>query len=160
VLSEAGEFDLLALGRAGGPLREARRRSATHSVTEQARCSVLLLQKGPLAARPVVAIYEGAERPLAVGQTLSRVYAGRFVVLAVGRDEAAAAALERDAATWLANRSLSGEVHRLVGAEAPRVAEALRELSAGIVVLDRHGGLAPQIEPVLSETDCSVLVLK
>jgi hypothetical protein len=160
VLSEAGEFDLLALGRAGGPLREARRRSATHSVTEQARCSVLLLQKGPLAARPVVAIYEGAERPLAVGQALSRVYASRFIVLAVGRDQEAAAALDREASAWLDRQGVKGEVHRLAGVEASQVAEALREQSAGIVVLDRHGGLAPQIEPVLSETDCSVLVLK
>ncbi len=160
VLSEAGEFDLLALGRPGGPLREARRHSATHSVTEQARCSVLLLQKGPLARRPVVVVFEGSERALAVGRTLSRVYGCRLLVLAAGPDAAAAAKLEAEAAAWLARHDTIGEVDPLAGPEPEALGEALRARYAGIVVLDRQGALTPRLEPVLSDIDCSVLVLK
>lgn len=160
VLSEAGESDLLALGGAGGPLRAARLRSTTHSVTERARCSVLLLRKGPLARRPVVVIFEGAERALAVGRALARVYGCQLVVLAVGRDATAAEALEEKAAAWLARHETIGEVDPLAAPEPEAIGEGLRARYAGIVVLDRQGALTPRLEPVLSEADCSVLVLK
>jgi nucleotide-binding universal stress UspA family protein len=157
LLLQVQDFDLLALGKAGSPMREARLRAETRRVTEQARCSVLLLHRAVRPNRPVVVIYEGAERPLALGQSLSRVYGSPLVVLALGRDTKTAESLERGAAKWLGGK---GAVHRLAGAEAAQVAKALHELSASVVVLDRHGSLAPQIESVLGETDCSVLVLK
>jgi hypothetical protein len=157
LLSQVQDFDLLALGKAGAPTREARLRAETLRVTEQARCSVLLLHRAARPNRPVVVIYEGAERPLALGQDLARVYGSPLVVLALGQDAKTAESLERDAAEWLGGK---GAVQRLIGAEPAVVEKTLRELSASVVVLDRHGSLAPRIEPLLGETDCSVLVLK
>ncbi len=118
---------------------------------------MLLLHRAVRPNRPVVAIYEGDERPLALGRSLSRVYGSPLVVLALGPDAEAAQALERDAVQRLGGAAV---VHRLAGAEPAEVAKALGELSASVVVLDRRGSLAPQIEPLLGETDCSVLVLK
>lgn len=157
LLSQVEDFDLLALGKAGAPRREARLSAETRRVTEQARCSVLLLHRAARPNRPVVALYEGDERPLGVGRSLARVYGSPLVVLALGADAEAAQALERDAVQRLGG---TAAVHRLAGAQPAEVARALGELSASIVVLDRHGSLASQIEPLLGETDCSVLVLR
>ena len=147
-------------GKAGGPMREARLRSASQSVTERTRCSVLMLRKGPLARRPVVVIFEGSERALAVGRALARVYGCLLLVLAAGADAAAAAKLEAEAAAWLDRHETLGEVDPLADPEPEELGETLRARYAGIVVLDRQGALTPRLEPVLGKTDCSVLVLK
>jgi hypothetical protein len=160
LLVEARDFDLVALGKAGGPVRAARMRSASRSVTERAGCSLLLLRRGPLARRPVVVIFEGAARALALGRTLARVYGCRLLVLAVGGDAAAAEALEAEAAAWLARHDTIGEVDPLADPAPEAIDETLRARYAGIVVLDRQGAMTPRLEPLLSEADCSVLVLK
>ncbi|MEE9209398.1 MAG: universal stress protein, partial [Kiloniellales bacterium] len=100
VLAEARRYDLLALGPPGREVRRAPVTVARRAVAEQAPCSVLLLQGGGAAGRPVVVIYDGSERSLALGERLARITERPLLVLAVAENEDGVSDLVRRAKDW------------------------------------------------------------
>jgi hypothetical protein len=162
VLSQARSHDLLALGRPRRARQGARPAEALRRMTAEAVCSILLLQRGETRARPVVVLYEGAERSLAVGYTLARAEARAFRIVALGDSEAVVAERAAAAAAWLERLGRRGTVHGLVSTEPAEVRAALRGQSPGAVVLDCRGTVAPrlELEELADQLGCSVLALR
>ena len=165
VLAEARGGDVLVLGASGGMQKHVRAGAGLRRMTAEAPCSILHLKGRELAARPVVVLYEGAERVLAVGLELARGQGRDLRVLAVGADRKTVAVLKRRASAWLAERNDTGEVAGLVGGLASEdtldIRQALRGGAPGVVVLDRRSALAPRLDAqgISDELDCSVFAL-
>ena len=161
ILAEVRSHDLLALGTPGKAVRRARLAVASRALAERAPCSVLLMQAGG-AERPVAVIYDGSERALATGERLARIYGRPLHVLALGDSEAAAAALQVEAATWLERHRGGARVDRHVVDSAAEICEALKRRHPGMLVLDPEGALVGKfgLETLLGELKCSVLVLR
>ena len=162
ILAEVRSHDLLALGTPGKAVRRARLAAASRAVAERAPCSVLLMQAAGGAERPVAVIYDGSERALATGERLARIYGRPLHVLALGDSEAAAAALQEEAATWLERHRGGARVDRRVVDSAAEICEALKRRHPGMLVLDPEGTLVGKfgLETLLGELKCSVLVLR
>lgn len=162
ILAEARSDDLLALGTPGKAVRRARLAAASRAVAERAPCSVLLMQAAGGADRPVAVIYDGSERALVTGERLARIYGRPLNVLAVGDSEAAAAALQAAAATWLERHRGGARVDPRVVDSAAEICEALKRRHPGMLVLDPEGALVGKfgLDTLLGELKCSVLVLR
>ncbi len=162
VLAEVRSHDLLALGTPGKAVRRAHLAAASRAVAERAPCSVLLMQAAGGGERPVAVIYDGSERALTTGERLARIYGRPLHVLAVGDSEAAAAALQAAAATWLERHRGGARVDRRVVDSAAEICEALKRRHPGMLVLDPEGTLVGKfgLETLLGELRCSVLVLR
>jgi nucleotide-binding universal stress UspA family protein len=163
ILAQVRSHDLLALGTPGKAVRRARLAAASRALAERAPCSVLLMQAaGGGADRPVAVIYDGSERALATGERLARIYGRPLHVLALGDSEAAAAALQEEAAAWLERHRGGARVDRHVVDSAAEICEALKRRHPGMLVLDPDGALVGKfgLEALLGELKCSVLVLR
>lgn len=162
ILAEVRSHDLLALGTPGKAVRRARLAAASRALAERAPCSVLLMQAAGGADRPVAVIYDGSERALATGERLARIYGRPLHVLALGDSEAAAAALQEEAAAWLERHRGGARVDRHVVDSAAEICEALKRRHPGMLVLDPEGALVGKfgLETLLGELKCSVLVLR
>jgi hypothetical protein len=160
VLTEARRADLLALGPSGRAVRQARVTVAGCAVAARASCSVLLLQGVGVGVRPVVVVYDGAERTLVLGERLARIYQRPLLVLAVAESEAAAAELAARARDWQRRRHGRARVIEAVGESAAELRAALEAQHPGILVLDAQRGLAARfgLEVLLGELRCSVFV--
>lgn len=158
LLALAGESDLLAYRTD----RRSRRARETHSaklVAAQARCSVFLIERRPAAGRPVVVLFEAAEPAVAVGHALAGINNIGLAVLALGADHDAAEAAAAAARAALPEDRRNSDVVALPGADAGRIAAALEDRHAGIVIFERRGAFASAIEQALDSIDCSVLVV-
>ena len=131
-------------------------------MTAEAACSVLLLQRQDTRARPVVVLFEGSERSLAVGQTLAQAEARALRIVALADSEVVVAERVAVAAAWLERLEHRGTVHGLVSAEPAEVRAALLGQSPGAVVLDCRGTVAPrlELEELADDLGCSVLALR
>jgi hypothetical protein len=141
-------------------VRRARVTVAGCTVAARASCSVLLLQDVGPGVRPVVVVYDGAERTLDLGERLARIYQRPLLVLAVAENEAGAAELAARARDWLRPRHGRVRVSEAVGESAAELRAALEAQHPGILVLDAQSGLAARfgLEALLGELRCSVFV--
>lgn len=162
VRAEARGHDLLALDRSPGARRGSRPAEALSRVAAEATCSVLLLRRGGLARRPVVAVHAGSGRALAVGLALAHAHGRALHVLALGDSEAAARGLAEAAKIYLADNAATGALRWLASRDPGEIRAALRGESPGAVVLDRAGDGMPAIdaETLAEELDCSILDLR
>jgi hypothetical protein len=160
VLAEAGRADLVALGPSGRAVRQARVTVAGCAVAARAICPVLLVQGVGAGVRPVVAVYDGSERTLVLGERLARIYQRPLLVLAVAESETAAAELAARARDWQGQRHGRARVIEAVGESAAELRAALESQHPGILVLDAQSGLAARfgLEALLGELRCSVFV--
>jgi nucleotide-binding universal stress UspA family protein len=157
LLSQTGERDLLAV-ETDRRLRRSRGAVAAQHVAEHARCSVLLMRRRAYGRRPVAVLFEGAEPALAVGRSVARIYHADLAVLALG--EQAVAAESRDPLrAILEGESPHARLERLTDPTAEGVAEALRRIAPGVVVVQRRGAFAAAIKSALEQLDCSVLMV-
>ncbi len=162
VLAEARRYDLLALGPPGREVRRAPVTVARRAVAEQAPCSVLLLQGGGAAGRPVVVIYDGSERSLALGERLARITERPLLVLAVAENEDGVSDLVRRAKDWERRHHGRARVLGAVGENADEICDALKAQRPGILVLDPESESVRRcgFETMLGELKCSVFVLR
>ena len=158
LLAEATEHDVLAFTSAG-LLRRALAGADAPPDAGRRAVSLYLARRRSLPGRPVVVLYQSAEEALAVGRALAKRGGGALVVLALGRDAEAAAALEGAAKRALAGGDAPAEVKALVEPDAAGLVEAIAAERPGVVVFDRGGSMATRIERVLDTTVCSTLVL-
>ena len=163
VVAEAGDFDLVALGRTSRPaVRTAPLGATARRTAMAASCSVLVSRGGQRAGCPLLALYEGGTRALPLTAELSRVFACSLIVGVLAETPERAAALEAEAETWLRESGLSGRVERLDTGEAAAIHDLVRRRDAGLLVVDQRGPLASKLnlEGLLETQDVPVLVLR
>ena len=114
-----------------------------------------------LRHRPVMVLYEGAARALAMGAELAGLHGCPLEVLAVGADDAAAKATEAEAAAWLAEHGVAATVHGHAGHDAGAIYALLSERSPNAVIVDRQGALGRliDVEEALERPTASVFVV-
>ena len=161
LLAETGECELLALGTVGRPSPGNRVGGTARRIASGALCPVMVMRGEGGRARPVVVLYEGAERALDLGVELAELHGSPLEVLAAGEDAEAATAAEKSAAEWLARRGVAGAVHGLAGAGAEAVYELLGGRAPNALVIDRRGGVGREIDVVkaLERSAASVLIV-
>lgn len=163
VVAEAGDFDLVALGRTSRPaVRTAPLGATARRTAMAASCSVLVSRGGQRAGCPLLALYEGGTRALPLTAELSRVFACSLIVGVLAETPERAAALEAEAETWLRESGLRGRVERLDRAEADAIHDLIKRRDAGLLVVDQRGPLASKLnlEGLLETQDVPVLVLR
>jgi nucleotide-binding universal stress UspA family protein len=162
VLAELQADDMVALISAGREIGRARAGVSARAVAERAPCSVLLLNVEGRGRRPVVVVYEGSPRTLAVAETLARCDGSPLGVVAAGGSPEASRRLAADASRWLAGRGLAADVRGLDGGDPGALRDALRDLAPRGLVLDGAGELARalDVEALLRELPCSVVIVR
>ncbi|MDJ0942327.1 MAG: universal stress protein [Kiloniellales bacterium] len=163
VVAEAGDFDLVALGRTSRPaVRTAPLGATARRTAMAASCSVLVSRSGKRAGCPLVALYEGGARALPLTAQLARVFACSLIVGVLADTPERAAALEGEAATWLREAGLRGRVERLDAAEAAAIHDLVQRRDAGLLVVDQRGPLASKLdlEGLLETQEVPVLLLR
>ena len=163
VVAEAGDFDLVALGRTSRPaVRTAPLGATARRTALAASCSVLVSRSGKQAGCPLVALYEGGTRALPLTAQLSRVFACSLIVAILAETPERAAALEEEATTWLREAGLHGQVERLDAAEAVAIHDLVQRRDAGLLVVDQRGPLAARLdlEGLLEAQEVPVLLLR
>ncbi len=163
VVAEAGDFDLVALGRTSRPaVRTAPLGATARRTAMAASCSVLVSRGGQRAGCPLLTLYEGGTRALPLTAELSRVFACSLIVGVLAETPERAAALEAEAETWLRESGLRGRVERLDTAEAAAIHDLVKRRDAGLLVVDQRGPLASKLnlEGLLETQDVPVLVLR
>ncbi len=163
VVAEAGDFDLVALGRTSRPaVRTAPLGATARRTAMAASCSVLVSRSGKRAGCPLVALYEGGTRALPLTAELARVFACALIVGVLAETPERAAALEDEAKTWLQQAGLRGQVERLDAAEAAAIHDLVQRRDAGLLVVDQRGPLASKLdlEALLESQEVPVLLLR
>ncbi len=162
VLSEARGFDLMALGASGEAMRRAGV-EMTSGLMAMSAPGALLLARGPgCSSGPLVALYDGSDRVLALARRMAAIQRRRLIVVAVGANEGEAAARQVLAADWLRQAGLRGSVRKLVMDRQESMSEALGREYPGVLLVDRRGPISAQLslETLVREAACSVLILK
>jgi nucleotide-binding universal stress UspA family protein len=162
VLTEARACNLLALGASGEVMRRARVEIANGLMAMQTPEAVLLTHGRGRPTGPVVVLYDGSARALALGLRLAGIERRRLVVAAVGATEAEAVERQQGAAAWLMRHDQRATIRRIVIDEPQAACGALRREYPGMLVVDRRGPLSGQIpvDALLKETGCSIFLLK
>ena len=158
LLAEATERDVVAFSSAG-ILRRARAVAMAPPAPGRRSISLYLARRRGQPGRPVVVLYQGAMESLDVGRALAKLWSSPLVVLALGQDAKAAAALQASARQALAGGDSPDVVKALEGPDAAGLVEALAAERPGVVVFDRRGPSAAGIEQILETAGCSTLVL-
>ena len=161
LLAEAGDCELLALGTVGRRSAGARIGGTARRIARSAKCSVMVMRCEGLRHRPVIVLYEGAARALAMGAELADMHSCPLEVLAVGADDAAAQAAEAEAADWLAEHDVAATVHGHAGHDAQAIYALLSDRSPNAIIVDRQGALGRLIDvaEALERPTASVFVV-
>ncbi len=163
VVAEAGDFDLVALGRTSRPaVRTAPLGTTARRTVLAASCSVLVSRSGKRPGCPLVALYEGGARALPLTAELSRVFACSLIVGILAETPEHADALENEAKAWLQQAGLRGQVERLDANEAAAIHDLVQRRDAGLLVVDQRGQLASKLdlEGLLESQEVPVLLLR
>ena len=153
--AEAGGSDLIALGTVARPSGALRIGETARVMTRRGVCPVLVMRGPGQAVGPVLVVYGGSARALALGAELARNLDVALALLTV--DEAQRA----EAEGWARRAGVETAVERIGdGTPADVVAEIDRR-GAGLVVLDRTGAPGAEIEAerILAGTAGAVVVV-
>lgn len=157
--AEARQGDLIAMGVVARPTGTARIGAAARSLCRGLVCPVLVMRGPAGGERPVLVVFDGSTRALAMGAELAGLLDARFEILITEE------AQREPAQAWLDERGLGAAIERLAdggtGKVLAKVLEELRGRPARLVVLDRSGHLGSQIEAesLLLDPDKAVVVL-
>jgi len=152
------EGDLLALA-SSRQQRRSRTGIAALSVAAQAPCSLFLMYRRWETGKPAVILYEGSEETLAMGRTLATIYNLPLVALVLAQNEEVAESEITTVQHYLGSGDRPADLIQVHPVTANRIGDALRDLTPGIVIFDRRGKLAPEIEEALDAVNSSVLSL-
>ncbi|HBY97896.1 MAG: universal stress protein [Ardenticatenaceae bacterium] len=165
VLAAASEADLIALGKVGWSLAgPARLGSTAHAVVSETPRPALILQGRVRPGAPMLVVYDGspgAHAALAVATHLARRANRQLTVLIVADGSASASRLQAHADAWLWARGLRARSHRLIRADTPTLAAAVRAEGSCVLVLPGESPLrqGQALARLLSEVECSVLLV-
>lgn len=162
VLNEARGFDLLALGMSGEAMRRARGEVTGGVMAMEAPGALLLARGAACSSGPLVVLYDGTERVLALGRRMAAAQHRRLIIVAAGASEAQAAERAAQVLDWMGEAGVRASLRKLVLGPPAAMCEALGREYPGVLLIDRRGPLAAEIpvEGLVGEAACSVLVLK
>jgi nucleotide-binding universal stress UspA family protein len=150
--------DLLALASSRHQ-RRSRTGLAALTVAAQAPCSLFLICQPWETRKPVVVLYEGSEDALVMGRTLAAIYDLPLIALELAPDEETAQSEITAIRHSLESAAQPADLIRVHLATASRIGETLRDIAPGIVIFDRRGARAAEIEEALEAFNSSVLSL-
>ncbi len=152
------EGDLLALA-SSRQQRRSRTGIATLAVAAQASCSLFLMHRRWETGKPVAILYEGSKETLAMGLSLANIYGLPLTALVLAQSEEAAESEITAVRQYLGRAGRPAGPIQVRPVTAKRIGDALRDLSPGVIIFDRRGKLAREIEAALDAIDSSVLSL-
>lgn len=163
VFAEAAAGDLLALASRDRALRRRGIEAMRHAVGGVACCSLLLVHGDGRSRRPIVALYDGSARVLALALRLAEGFGLPLRILAVGRTAAAAEKQVTAARAWLAERETAARIRIkpfVTDDDMTALIDSIQSEGPGLVVADRGQGEANDVIGPLCETSkYSVVVL-
>ena len=163
LLAEVGSSDILALVAPAGGQGQARGAAYRRLIAAQASCCVLLVRPDGRPSQPVVALYTGSQRALAVAAQLARAYRRPLIVLAAAKTAEAVAALMDAASRWLQDGAMSAPVRGIVADTVSEIDAAIATLYPGVLVIDRPQGPAAKgydLDALLEHPPCSIFILR
>jgi nucleotide-binding universal stress UspA family protein len=164
VVTAAEEVDMLILGKVSRPLvRQIRLGSTALAAAVHASCSVLLLQRDRGIDPPVVVTYDGslvARRALRIAARLAKRNGGYLAVLVVAGTPEEEYRLQAETADWLRKQGLLVQYRSLSEASVPALTQALQAEESGVLVLSDTILHLAQLQKLLDEVDCPVLLVR
>jgi nucleotide-binding universal stress UspA family protein len=166
VLAVAPEADMLILGKAGRSLRPAGQMgSIARAVSQQAKCTVMLLRQGAWVDKPVVVLFDGSplgRRALSMAAHLAQEDDKNLVVLISSADVDQRARLQRQADELLVARGIHARFVPLVRDSAEEIARRVSEADGKVLVLGAAtaGETAGVRERLLDKIDAPVLLVR
>ncbi len=163
VLTEARQFDLVALGRTSRPqTRTSALGTTARLAAVTASCSVLVSRATAVPGGPVVVLFEGGTRALPLASELAHIFAARLEVCAIASDDEAAAKCVQKARNWLVEHRAGGQLHSLSRPDASAIKALVDDRRAGLLVIDARGPMVAKLDlsGLLEKLELPVLVLR
>ncbi len=164
VLAAALEADLLSLGKASRPFtRRGRMGSTARAVTSQALGSVLLLQRDAGIEPPVMVTYNGSaasRRALQMAAHLGRKKEGYLVVVVVAATADEEYRLQAETADWLRRQGILIRYRRVTRPNVTLLTHQVQSEGGGVLVLDATLLPSQQLQTLLDDVGCSVLLVR
>jgi len=165
LLEASKNSDLLIVGRTSRTrCRQARLGSTALAVASRAPQTVLLLQRGRLADRPLIAVYDGSpggDRTLFVADRLLRELSLSGLTVLLLSDPSETTELVSKAKALLLERNLHARLQVLEECDVDSLATCLRSLD-GIVIVDKDTSIFrhERIEKLLDQINNPVFVVR
>jgi len=165
LLTELDSSDILALAATSGGRGHARAATHWRLMAAEARCSVLLVRPDGRPSQPVVALYTGSQRVLAVAAQLARAYRRPLIVLATAGTATAVASLAKKASHWLEAGAVSAPVRSIVAGNASELDTAIAALYPDVLVAARPPASVAKkktydLEALIEHPPCSLFILR
>jgi nucleotide-binding universal stress UspA family protein len=162
-LAELGPSDILALVAPSDRRGQARAAMHWRLIAAEAHCCVLLVRPGGRPAQPVVALYTGSQRVLAVAEQLARAYHRPLIVLAAAETTEAVTAQVETASRWLEAGAISAPVRGIVAQSVSEIDAAAATLYPGVLVIGPAEGSAAKgydLDTLIEHPPCSLFILR
>jgi nucleotide-binding universal stress UspA family protein len=166
LITAASEMDLVIVGKSGwSPIERRRLGSTARDLLTQATRPALVLERGSRLRHPLAVVCDGSalgQRALQVAATLARREGSHLIFLALAEDPERARGLRERCSEWLQGRGVVARYRTLHEWTASRVAEILKEDSAGGLVVPATEAVLEDEEllTLLTETDTPVLLVR
>jgi len=164
VLEAALEADLLSLGKASRPIiQRARTGSTARMAATQAPRSVLLLSRDADIRPPVVVFYDGSpvsQQSLLMAARLARQKEGYLFILLLANTLKEAEQLQAQASDRLRGSELLVYYRSLIGDDVETLIETVKKKRSGVLVLSDTILQPEELQTLLDEVDCPVLVVR
>ena len=166
VLAEAGEADVLVLGRCGWALVKSRRISpVVRTVLSKTPVPTLLLCPGTRPSSPVLVVYDGgslANRALDAAADLAERDDGRLMVLVLGDGMVHAMDLQSHVEERLEGREVKAGYNLLTKSTASKIASAVRTAGGGTMVLPAKSAILHDeaLIDLMNEVNVPVLLVR
>jgi nucleotide-binding universal stress UspA family protein len=166
VLAEAGEADVLVLGKSGWALVRSRRISpVVRAVLSESPVPTLLLHPGRQLGFPVLVVYDGgplSNRALDAAVDLAGRDDGRLLILVLGDGMTHAIDLQSHVEQRLEGHEIHARYNLLTKSNVPKIASIVRMGSGGTLVLPAKSSVLHDeaLMGLLDEVDVPVLLVR
>lgn len=164
MLEAAVEADLLSLGRASRPVvRSERMGSTARTAATQCRRSVLLISRDAAIHPPVVVPHDGSSavrQALTLAARLAERMGDYLSILVLADTPKRSEHLQDQIADWLSGRELMIRYRELIGDGVRTLIEGVRTEGSGMLVLSSAILPSEEVEMLLEEVDCPVLLVR
>jgi len=164
VLRAAQHADLLSVGIASRPLdRRVRLGSTARAAAERATTSVLVSQRGVRIRSPILVVYDGsavAKQALGVALLLAKKAQGHLSVGIVAANPDDARRLRREVAQRVRSIGAPTRYRLLPNTAAPTLSAAAQAVNCGLLVLPGASTSTEDLQPLLDEAECPVLIIR
>lgn len=164
VLRAAQHADLLSVGIASRPLdRRVRLGSTARAAVERASTSVLVSRQGVRIASPIMVVYDGspaAKQALGVTLLLAKKAKGYLSVGIVAANPDAGMQLRREVAQRVRSIAPFTRYRLLPNTAAPTLSAAAHAEGCGLLVLADASTSTEDLQPLLDEAECPVLIIR